>query len=642
MNQMHFKRLLPLLLILLPYCHLARCPDSTIIDWNGKNMIINEQLFFVTYPAQKPQGFLPPSLQPESCSQLPLGYLNAKPITTFYIRNHTDDPRIFLSINLRHMRGIFLTRYPNGNARTGPVRYYGDNRETNTTRANFLLNVPPGTMAKFLVQIQAENELVDGTFTLFDTASFIEHIEDESMRYGAVYGIIFLFFLLNLIFSAILRDNVFLVFSFYVLTQLIVIFHLDGVLLKYVQDTYWTEQIFFTAGHFWIIWITVYTYLLFKHNKQNVLVRRIVKGIIIYALLLTALQFVFRESMLEFFRSLEIFNPLITFLFLTIILVQNRKRAPAMFWLYLCGFGCVAVGLMMILLRVVGIVEANPYDVGPIFWLKMGIIGEFLLLSAAAAIRFHRSIKRLHEKQNAELRLQLQKQELEENKWKLLEKQWRLERRKWDLEQQVHRAQMKSHALSNAMTMISSLVSARENEKAEDALKILGRMHKHMLTVSTQAFISLHSELEMIKQYLELEKIKMGRRFHYQFAVDKNCDTKSIDVPPMLLQPFVENAIVHGLRPKTGMAILQVSIEIVDENTIRCTISDDGVGRHHAPKTRFGKPVAHEVHSLEITQQRIDQLNHDVEGAYSFRFVDHVDENETPCGTSVIVMIPLS
>lgn len=197
------------------------------------------------------------------------------------------------------------------------------------------------------------------------------------------------------------------------------------------------------------------------------------------------------------------------------------------------------------------------------------------------------------------------------------------------------RAQLNPHFIFNSLGSIQHLVlSGMQNE----ALSYLGKFSKLMrgtLEHSSQEKTLLSDEINLLKTYLELESLRFDNDFRYEFSVDKNLDPQAVELPQLVIQPHVENAILHGLLPKEkGGKCLKISFKKADD-FLTCTIEDNGIGRSESRKLRNNK---HRSLGLKLTEQHLAVLSKTNE-KQAVSIEDLTDENGNPTGTRVIMRI---
>jgi LytS/YehU family sensor histidine kinase len=202
---------------------------------------------------------------------------------------------------------------------------------------------------------------------------------------------------------------------------------------------------------------------------------------------------------------------------------------------------------------------------------------------------------------------------------------------------QAMRAQMNPHFIFNCLSSINRFILKNETEAASDYLTKFSRLIRMVLTNSTKTFITLEDELDMLKLYLDMERLRFKDSFDYSITFTNSIDADNIFVPPLLLQPFVENAIWHGLMHKAeGQGKLEVALNIEDK-ILTCIIADNGVGREKAAAYKSKSAEKQKSMGLTITAKRLSLLNKDLGEQTSFKFEDIRDEEGKPAGTRVIL-----
>ena len=205
-----------------------------------------------------------------------------------------------------------------------------------------------------------------------------------------------------------------------------------------------------------------------------------------------------------------------------------------------------------------------------------------------------------------------------------------------DLEAKALRAQMNPHFVFNSLNSIKSLINKNDNEKAAGYLATFSKLIRTLFQNSDKREVSLHEELETCKLYTELEKMRFGNKVEFVFDVDETIDLKDFKVPALILQPFIENAIWHGLMPKETGGKIIISV-IKAEGAIQCIIDDNGIGRELSMKNKPKYESAHQSKGIGLTQSRLelDKLLNERED--KIFIIDKEDENGKPEGTKVVI-----
>lgn len=245
-----------------------------------------------------------------------------------------------------------------------------------------------------------------------------------------------------------------------------------------------------------------------------------------------------------------------------------------------------------------------------------------LLIIAIASIIFYRSLalKRKNEKLKSE------------------HEQAILKNHAAELEMQALRAQMNPHFIFNCLSSINRFILKNETEAASDYLTKFSRLIRMVLNNSKQSFITLEDELEMLRLYMDMERLRFKNSFDYSITFTNSIDIDNIFVPPLLLQPFVENAIWHGLMHKQGAGRLEITLS-TSGKILTCIISDNGVGREKSAMLKSKSSSKEKSMGMRLTSERLALLNRNSEEKTNFHFEDISDENGNVAGTKVILKL---
>ena len=217
-------------------------------------------------------------------------------------------------------------------------------------------------------------------------------------------------------------------------------------------------------------------------------------------------------------------------------------------------------------------------------------------------------------------------------------KQAELQRHVTDLEMQALRAQMNPHFIFNCLSSINRFILKNETEAASSYLTKFSRLVRTVLTNSKKPFVSLGDELEMLRLYLDMEKLRFKDSFDYSIIYVNSIDDENVFVPPLLLQPFAENAIWHGLMHKEGQGKLEFELRI-DGKVLTCSITDNGVGRKKAAALKSRSAEKQKSLGLQITKERLALLNEEFASETFFDFDDLLDNEGNAAGTRVTLKI---
>lgn len=207
-----------------------------------------------------------------------------------------------------------------------------------------------------------------------------------------------------------------------------------------------------------------------------------------------------------------------------------------------------------------------------------------------------------------------------------------------ELEMQALRAQMNPHFIFNCLSSINRFILKNESEAASDYLTKFSRLIRMVLLNSKQTFISLQNELDTLRLYLEMERLRFRNAFDYKISFVNEIDPESVFIPPLLLQPFAENAIWHGLMHKQGEGHLDIKLSVKGK-ILTSIITDNGIGRSKADSIKSKSTEKQKSMGLQITTERLALLNHDSNVKTFFTIQDLTADNGTSAGTQVILKI---
>lgn len=205
-----------------------------------------------------------------------------------------------------------------------------------------------------------------------------------------------------------------------------------------------------------------------------------------------------------------------------------------------------------------------------------------------------------------------------------------------ETETAVLRLQMNPHFIFNSMNSISSYIMQKDMDNAHDFLARFARLMRNILNSSEKQFHSVEEEIELLQQYMDIEKRRFKDPFEYEFKIENIEDTDDILLPTMILQPFVENAIWHGVATKGGDGKITIFFDIVNTQLV-CGVIDNGIGRK---ATQNFNTKQHESKAISITQKRLALLKKDGQLAPILQIDDLTEGQQT--GTKVLIHIPMA
>ena len=207
-----------------------------------------------------------------------------------------------------------------------------------------------------------------------------------------------------------------------------------------------------------------------------------------------------------------------------------------------------------------------------------------------------------------------------------------------EIERTLLRTQMNPHFIFNALNSIQSFITSNNQGEAVRYLSKFAKLMRMILNNSMQQYVLLSEELASLSLYLDLEQVRFNNRFSYKIDIDDEVEEDLVKVPPMLIQPFVENAILHGLMHKPEGGLITICLTENGNNTLTCTVTDNGVGRKAAAEIESKSEHTHKSVGMQLTRDRLQELNRNTQ--HSCAITDLEDADGNALGTQVIIIIP--
>ena len=311
----------------------------------------------------------------------------------------------------------------------------------------------------------------------------------------------------------------------------------------------------------------------------------------------------------------------------------------------------ISGAVLMFLLNRFDIPRTNVFFQMPSIFLGLGTLLEILCFSLALGRRTHlieTEKKQIQERYAHDLEVQLaaRTQEIKQQS-RLLETQHirqletEFEQKLADTEMTALRAQMNPHFIFNCLNSIKLYTLDNEADKASDYLTKFSRLIRLVLENSRSELVSLQNELEALYLYIELEAMRFKQKVRFSLNVAPEIDQRFIRIPPLLIQPYVENAIWHGLMHKSKGGMVSIEVSQPQETLLHIEITDDGIGRERAAELKSKSAGKHKSFGMRVTADRIRMINQLYNIQTKTQILDLVDSEGEACGTKVILEIPV-
>lgn len=219
--------------------------------------------------------------------------------------------------------------------------------------------------------------------------------------------------------------------------------------------------------------------------------------------------------------------------------------------------------------------------------------------------------------------------------------QLRSDKKILSLEQEAMRSQMNPHFIFNSLNAIKLYIINNEQKNAVYYLNKFSKLIRKILAATRDKETSLAEEIETIKLYTDIENIRFSNEIETITNIDDRLNTQTIKMPSLILQPFIENTIWHGLSPKEGHKRLEVSYEKIENTHLKITITDNGIGRIAAAKIKSTKIHKGKSIGINLTEERLANFYKNYKNKYALKFIDLQDDDKNPSGTQVILLLPI-
>ncbi len=204
------------------------------------------------------------------------------------------------------------------------------------------------------------------------------------------------------------------------------------------------------------------------------------------------------------------------------------------------------------------------------------------------------------------------------------------------------RSQMNPHFIFNCLNSIKLYTTQNDTVAASEYLTKFSKLIRLVMENSRNDKISLESELNALQLYIEMEVMRFKEKLQYNINIDKDVETDYIEMPPLLLQPYVENAIWHGLMHKEEGGKIDVDVIVdKDKSLLEINITDNGIGRAKSTEIKSKIATKHKSYGMKVTSERIALINQIYKTGADVKIQDLFEKNGKPAGTKVTIQIPV-
>ena len=588
----------------------------------------------------------------------------------FTVRNISLTDTVNLSISTVH----YFTRIYAGNellAKSGAYEtrgYHPLNSTGGYDRGRLPVIVPPQkTIIYWLRTEDRQNQLIPPIIYL-ET-----HFTGFAAEVESVFEARYLFLILACMTGCFLFIGIYAAYNYFLYRHASFIWYISYSIAAFFSGLHWMDirlGMFMFSPLLHDIIFSIFIYLipvlysffigsmlqLNIHFKKGWLLVKLLVVISIIQMLLEFIEvrfewFPFNKNYYGIFLNI---SPLIL-LNLVLLVLTAKSKEPVKWFLFTGIFSLMILWCLPVMNLYAPSENINPelFQVVnfPIVFLLLGLVIEAFCFSFALS---YRSKLVLIEKNNLqknytkdlEGKLEQRSNELEvqrniREEQKLQQIATAFEQKIAETEMTALRAQMNPHFIFNCLNSIKLYTLENDSQTASEYLTIFSQLIRLVLENSRSEKVTLQKELETLRLYIQLEAMRFKDKVKYRINIAPEIDQQYIDIPPLLLQPYVENAIWHGLMHKKEGGNICINVSLPLEHCLQVEIIDDGIGRNLAAEFKSKSATRQKSFGLKMTSERIDIINQVYNIKADVEIIDLKDAMNNAIGTKVIIKIPV-
>ena len=588
----------------------------------------------------------------------------------FTVRNTSATDSVNLSISTVH----YFTRLYTGDeliARSGAYETRGFHPPGSTAaydRGRLPVIVPPQRSVTYWLRTEdRQNQLIPPIISL--ETPFTGMAEEVKSGFSARY----LFLILGCMTGCFLFIGIYAAYNYYLYRSVSFLWYISYTIGAFFSGLHWMDirlGMFMFSPLLHDIIFSIFLYLipvlysffigsmlqLHIHFKKGWMLVKLLVLICITQMLLEFIEvrfdlFPFNKNYYGIFLNI---TPLILLNIVLLILTAKSKN-PVKWFLFTGIFSLMVLWCLPVMNLYAPSTDMN-YELFlvinfPIVFLLLGLVIEAICFSFALIYRSKLVLiekNKLQENYNKQLQAALKQRTTElETQNKVVEAQkikqieTAFEQKIAETEMAALRAQMNPHFIFNCLNSIKLYTLENDSQTASEYLTIFSQLIRLVLENSRSEKVTLQKELETLRLYIELEAMRFKDKVKYQINVAPEIDQQYIDIPPLLLQPYVENAIWHGLMHKKNGGNIRVDVSLLTEHCLQIEITDDGIGRELAAEYKSKSATRQKSFGLKMTSERIDIINQVYKINADVQISDMKDGMNNSMGTKVNIKIPV-
>ena len=353
----------------------------------------------------------------------------------------------------------------------------------------------------------------------------------------------------------------------------------------------------------------------------------------------------------EFTIYADMFLVVTNLLILLTVIYIIRSEIPQKNMLMIGSIGVLSAATISVVVEITEIQDKVGFWLIPIVCYGIGSVWELACFSLALSQRsrlIQLENQQLQKNYTSRLELELsQRLDVIQTQDKLLEEQ-RINTLTTEFEQKIAeteitalRSQMNPHFIFNCLNSIKLYSLENDSESASIYLTKFSKLIRLVLDNSRSERLTLEKEIETLRLYIEMEIMRFKEKVTYEMIISPEIDKQYVEIPPLLIQPFVENAIWHGLMHKELGGKVSIVVNLVEENMLEIQIIDNGVGREKSAEYKSKTATKHKSFGMKVTNERIDLINQIYKTKARVEIMDLYNPNHIGIGTKVIIQIPI-
>lgn len=467
-----------------------------------------------------------------------------------------------------------------------------------------------------------------------------------------VLGVIFMISLYHFLLFFQHKSKTYIFYAIY--TSLIFISYITFTEDDFLDQLTKPVASFFNKTHLFGVWLYNIAYYFFAfrflnfakhHKRKEKILSKILLGLLGLGIIAFLVTVISGNNAFLSKSYIAVYVPVIIFQTLYCFYLVYKTPEKTKYYILIGSFILFLTSVITILIIDFGLFTPDENVAYTIFY--VGIVLENVFFSLGVGLR---QKEVLSERNEAKNKLIIKLEENEQLKEKInedlqekidvLNQKIQLQEELENLKLEAFKSQMNPHFIFNALNSIKHYIVNNEAKNAVHYLNKFSKLVRRILELSNVKQITLEEELAVIELYLNIENIRFSNKIDIQIQVDKLINLKTIKLPPLILQPFLENSIWHGLSSKKTAKKIEILINKHDNKFVKISIKDNGIGREAARKIKAKKLTNRKSLGIQLTKERLQHFVANTNHNFDLTFNDLKNKKGEPLGTEVVLKIP--